>query len=176
MITNRKGLVQVYTGNGKGKTTAALGLALRAVGQGRKVYMIQFMKGWPLSRELETSKCIPNLTLRQFGRPNFVSKKSPHPIDICLAQEALAHAHEIVMAGRHDLVILDEVNVALDFRMIPLAEVLDLLEKRPPHVEMVLTGRDAPAELIARADLVTEMLQIKHPFTEGVEARQGIEF
>jgi cob(I)alamin adenosyltransferase len=176
MITNRKGLVQVYTGNGKGKTTAALGLALRAVGQGRKVYMIQFMKGWPLSRELETVKRIPNLTLRQFGRPNFVSQQNPHPIDIYLAQEALAHAQEIVMAGQHDLVILDEVNVALDFGLIKLADVLDLLEKRPPQVELVLTGRNAPAALIARADLVTEMLQIKHPFTEGVEARKGIEF
>lgn len=176
MITNRKGLVQVYTGDGKGKTTAALGLALRAVGQGRKVYMIQFMKGWPLSRELETVQRIPNLTLRQFGRPNFVNKKNPHPIDICLAHEALAHAQEIVMAGQHDLVILDEINVALDFGLIPLAEVLALIAGRPPHVELVLTGRYAPREIIAQADLVTEMRQIKHPYDEGVEARRGIEF
>ncbi len=169
-------MVQVYTGNGKGKTTAALGLALRAVGLGLKVYMIQFMKGWPLSREPETAKHIPNLTLRQFGRPNFVNKTSPHPIDICLAQEALAHAREIIMAGQHDLVILDEVNVALDFHLIPLAEVLALIADRPPHVELVLTGRYAPPEIIAQADLVTEMLQIKHPYDEGVEARRGIEF
>jgi cob(I)alamin adenosyltransferase len=175
-MSDHKGMVQVYTGNGKGKTTAALGLALRASGQGLKVYIVQFMKGWPFYGELESVKHLPNITLRQFGRPDFVNKENPYPIDVRMAQEALDHAREVVLAGQHDLVILDEANVALDFGLIKLADVLDLLEKRPPQVELVLTGRDAPAALIARADMVTEMLQIKHPFTEGVEARKGIEF
>jgi cob(I)alamin adenosyltransferase len=175
-MTDRKGLVQVYTGDGKGKTTAALGLALRASGQGLKVYIVQFMKGWPFYGELESVKHLPNVTLRQFGRPNFVNKQNPDPIDIRLAREALDHARAVTVAGQHDLVILDEVNVALDFGLVKLADVLDSLDSRPPQVELVLTGRGAPAALIARADLVTEMLQIKHPFTEGVEARKGIEF
>jgi len=176
MTEKRKGLVQVYTGDGKGKTTAALGLALRAAGQGLKVYIIQFMKGWPFYGELEAVKHIPNLTLRQFGRPDFVDKANPDPTDIRLAQEALDHARQVVMAGEHDVVVLDEINVALDFGLIPLADVLELIADRPPHVELVLTGRYAPREIIARADLVTEMLQIKHPYTQGVEARKGIEF
>ena len=175
-MSDLKGLVQVYTGNGKGKTTAALGLALRASGQGLKVYIVQFMKGWPFYGELEAVKHLPNITLRQFGRPDFVNKENPDPIDVRLAQEALDLARQVVLAGLHDLVILDEANVALDYGLIKLSDVLDLLEKRPPQVELVFTGRDAPAALIARADLVTEMLQIKHPFTEGVEARKGMEF
>jgi cob(I)alamin adenosyltransferase len=175
-MSDLKGLVQVYTGHGKGKTTAALGLALRASGQGLKVYMVQFMKGWPFYGELESVKHLPNITLRQFGRAEFVNKENPYPIDVRMAQEALDDARQVILAGQHDLVILDEANVALDYGLIKLADVLDLLDKRPPHVELVLTGRDAPAALIARADLVTEMLQIKHPFTEGVEARKGIEF
>jgi cob(I)alamin adenosyltransferase len=175
-MSERTGMVQIYTGDGKGKTTAALGLALRASGQGLSVYIVQFMKGWPFYGELETMKHLPNVTLRQFGRPDFVNKGNPDPIDVRMAQEALDHARQVVMAGQHDLVILDEVNVALDFGLIKLDDVLDLLASRPPQVELVLTGRNAPAALIARADLVTEMLQIKHPFSEGVEARKGIEF
>ncbi len=175
-MTDGKGMIQVYTGDGKGKTTAALGLALRASGQGLRVYIVQFMKGWPFYGELESMKHLPNVTMRQFGRPDFVNKQNPDPVDVRMGQEALDHARQVVLAGQHDLVILDEVNVALDFGLIELADVLDLLEKRPPQVEIVLTGRNAPAGLIAKADLVTEMLQIKHPFTEGVEARKGIEF
>jgi cob(I)alamin adenosyltransferase len=176
MSAERRGLVQVYTGDGKGKTTAALGLALRASGQGLKVYMVQFMKGWPFYGELDAVEHIPNLTLRQFGRPDFVNKDNPDPVDVALAQEALNHTKEIVAAGLHDLVILDEVNVALSFRLIKLAEVLELIDQRPPHVELVLTGRYAPGEIVAKADLVTEMLQIKHPFNDGVQARKGIEY
>jgi cob(I)alamin adenosyltransferase len=175
-MPDRTGMVHIYTGDGKGKTTAALGLALRASGQGLKVYIVQFMKGWPFYGELEAVKHLPNVTLRQFGRPDFVNKQNPDPIDVRMAQEALDHARQVVMAGQHDLVILDEANVALDYCLIKLEDVLDLLSGRPPQVELVLTGRNAPAALIARADLVTEMLQIKHPFIEGIEARKGIEF
>jgi len=172
----RKGLVQVYTGDGKGKTTAALGLALRASGQGLRVYIIQFMKGWPFYGELEGVKHLPGVTLRQFGRPDFVNKDNPDPEDVRQAQEALDHAQQVLTEGQNDLVILDEVNVAVDFGLIKLADLMELLNRRPPHVELVLTGRYAPRELIARADLVTEMLQIKHPYTEGVPARKGVEF
>jgi cob(I)alamin adenosyltransferase len=105
-----------------------------------------------------------------------VNKDNPDPVDIRMAQEALDHAQEIVAAGRHELVILDEINVAMGFHLIRLADVLALVAGRPPHVELVLTGRMAPPELVAQADLVTEMLQIKHPYNDGVEARKGIEF
>jgi len=169
-------MVQIYTGDGKGKTTAALGLALRASGQGLKVYIVQFMKGWPFYGELESVKHLPGVTLRQFGRPDFVSKENPDPEDVCQGQEALEHARDVVVSAEYDLVILDEINVALDFGLITLADVLSLLDQRPPRVELVLTGRWAPRELIARADLVTEMLAIKHPYNDGVQARKGIEF
>jgi cob(I)alamin adenosyltransferase len=176
MIEPRHGMVQIYTGDGKGKTTAALGLALRASGQGLRVYIIQFMKGWPFYGELESVKHLPGVTLRQFGRPDFVSKEHPDPEDIRQAGEALDHAREVVVSGQYDLVILDEINVALEFGLVPLADVTSLLEQRPPRVELVLTGRWAPPGLIARADLVTEMLAIKHPYNDGVQARKGIEF
>lgn len=175
-MPERKGLVQVYTGDGKGKTTAALGLACRASGHGLSVYIIQFMKGWPFYGELEAVKHLPGVTLRQFGRPDFVNKDNPDPRDVRGAQEALEHARETLAAGKHDIVILDEINVALSFGLIRLQDVLDLLDVRPPHVELVLTGRGAPSALIARADLVSEVLAIKHPYNEGIEARQGIEF
>lgn len=171
-----RGLIQVYTGLGKGKTTAALGLALRAAGQGLKVYIIQFMKGWPDYGELVSVEKLPNITLRQFGRPEFVDKDSPDPEDVRQAHEALAHARQIITGGEHDIVVLDEINVALDFGLISLAEVLGLLDAKPEQVELVLTGRYAQAEVVKRADLVTEMLNIKHPYAEGVQGRRGIEY
>jgi len=175
-MPERHGLVQIYTGDGKGKTTAALGLAMRASGHGLRVYIVQFMKGWPFYGELEAVEHLPGVTLRQFGRPDFVNKADPDPRDIRGAEQALEHARQVLTAGEHDIVILDEVNVALDFRLIKLADVLALLDQRPPHVELVLTGRCAPTALIARADLVSEVLAIKHPYTDGIQAREGIEF
>jgi cob(I)alamin adenosyltransferase len=171
-----RGFIQVYTGLGKGKTTAALGLALRAAGQGLKVYIIQFMKGWPDYGELVSVEKLPNITLRQFGRPEFVNKNNPDPEDIRQAHRALEHARQIMLNGQYDIVILDEINVALDFGLIGLAEVLSLLDARPEKVELVLTGRYAHPEVVKRADLVTEMLDIKHPYTEGVMGRKGIEY
>ena len=170
------GLVQVYTGNGKGKTTSALGLALRAAGQGVHVYIVQFMKGWPHYGELTALQHQPNITLRQFGRAEFVDRHSPDPIDVRMAREALAHARDVVQAGAHSLVILDEVNVALDWGLIELDDVLDLIARRPQHVELVLTGRGAPPQLSAVADLVTEMREIKHPYQKGVVSRRGIDY
>lgn len=170
-----KGLVQVYTGTGKGKTTAALGLALRAVGKGLKVYMIQFMKGDIEYGEIITAKNMENFEIVQIGRPEFVDKNNPAEIDIKLANDALDHAREIISSNNYDIVILDEINVAVDWKLIEVENVIELIKTKPEHVELVLTGRYAPQEIIDIADLVTEMQEIKHPYNDGVEARNGIE-
>lgn len=172
----REGLVQVYTGEGKGKTTAALGLALRAAGHDLKVCIIQFMKGWPNYGELKSLALHPEITLRQFGRPQFVDPQKPEPVDVEMAQEALKEARGAVTSGSYDLVILDEVNVALKWGLIDLSEVLSLIEEKPKRVELVLTGRYAPPEIVERAHLVTEMREIKHPYKAGVKGREGIEY
>jgi cob(I)alamin adenosyltransferase len=171
-----RGMVQVYTGNGKGKTTAALGLALRAAGHGLRVYVIQFMKGGPYYGELAALRHQPNITLVQFGRAEFVSRQNPDPEDVHQAEEALRHGLDVLRKGQYDVVILDEINVALDFKLIPLEQVLALLEARPPHVELVLTGRGAHPQVLARADLVTEMVEVKHPYSTGIQGRKGIEY
>jgi cob(I)alamin adenosyltransferase len=171
-----KGYVQVYTGSGKGKTTAALGLGMRALGQGLKVYIIQFMKGNINYGELSTAaRLAPECTLKQMGRECFVDKKNPDPIDIEWAARGLRLAEEIISRGNHDLVILDEINVALDYKLIGLDEVLEMIKARPKHVELVLTGRYAPIEIIDIADLVTEMREIRHYYRKGVSSRTGIE-
>jgi cob(I)alamin adenosyltransferase len=171
-----KGLIQVYTGNGKGKTTAALGLALRATGHGLKVLVIQFMKGNIEYGELEsTKKLSPHLTIKQMGRETFVSKTNPDPIDINLAQEGFTLARKAILGGNYDIVILDEINMAIDFGLISLSEVLDLIDQKPEEVELILTGRNARAEVMEKADLVTEMIERKHYYTKGVKARKGIE-
>jgi cob(I)alamin adenosyltransferase len=172
----KHGLIQVYTGDGKGKTTCAFGLALRAVGQGFQVYIIQFLKGQDTGELKAAQRLAPELTLRGFGRPALVNLKEPAPADLALAREALDLAREVIAAGDHDLVILDEINVALAYNLVPLSEVLDLLGRRPPWVEVVLTGRAAPAELVAAADLVTEMVPRKHYWEAGIKARRGIEW
>jgi cob(I)alamin adenosyltransferase len=169
------GLVQVYTGDGKGKTTAALGLALRACGHGLSVYMIQFMKGDIEYGELKAAQWIPNLTIIQFGRPDFVDKENPEKVDIEFANKALEHANDIISSGNHDIVILDELNVAIDFKLVGVKEVLTLIDSKPKHIELVITGRNAPKEILNRADLVTNMENIKHPYDNGVSARCGID-
>jgi len=171
-----QGLIQVYTGDGKGKTTAALGLALRAAGHGLQVYIIQFMKGWPDYGELAALQHQPNITLVQFGRPDFVDRDNPDPQDVRMAQEALRHGLDILSDGQYDVVILDEINVALDYGLLSLDQVLALLDARLPHVELVLTGRAAHPRIIERADLVTEMRSIKHPYAQGIHGRRGIEY
>lgn len=171
-----KGFIQVYTGDGKGKTTAALGQCLRAMGHGLKVYVIQFMKGNIEYGELEMSrKLSPLFTLRQMGRETFVNKDNPDPIDIEMAKNALKLAEEIIVSGDCDILVLDEINVAVDFDLIDIKNVLKLLDRKPDRLEIILTGRYAPKEIIEKADLVTEMKEIKHYYTKGIKARVGIE-
>jgi cob(I)alamin adenosyltransferase len=170
------GLVQVYTGNGKGKTTAAFGLALRAVGRGLKVYVIQFIKGGFDYGELYVVDKLPNLKLKAFGRGKFITEKPAGKEDVKLAEEALALAEAVVRSGKYDIVILDEINVALHLGLIKTEKVLELMKNRPKHVELILTGRYAPNEIIEVADLVTEMREVKHPFNKGYQARKGIEY
>ncbi len=169
------GLVHVYTGSGKGKTTAALGLALRTCGHGLEAYVIQFMKSGR-SGETSAAKKLQNLTVKSYGRDEFVDKNHPLEIDIKLAREALEQARKVVQGGHYDVVILDELIVALDYGLIDLGDVLDMILGKPPHVELILTGRKAPPEIIEVADLVTEMREVKHPHRRGVPARKGIEF
>ncbi len=171
-----KGLVQVYTGNGKGKSSAAFGLALRAIGRGLKVYIIQFIKGGFDYGELYIVDKLPNLTLKAFGRGKFVTQKPAEKVDVEFAEEAFALAEEVVKSGEYDIVILDEINVALNLKLIQIEKVLVLIKNKPKHVELVLTGRYAPNEIIEAADLVTEMKEVKHPFNRGFQARKGIEY
>lgn len=170
-----KGFIQVYTGDGKGKTTAAIGLGVRAVGAGLKVYMIQFMKGRRYS-ELDGLRNLPNFSIVQFGRDEFVSKEKPDQIDIDLALKGLHHAQDVIQKDTFDLVILDEINVALDYHLLSLQDVLHLLQTKPVHTELVITGRHAHPEIIKHADLVSEILEIKHPFQKGVLCRKGIDW
>jgi len=170
------GLVQVYTGNGKGKTTACFGLALRASGHGKKVIIIQFMKGDPNYGEVKAVKNLPNIELIQSGLPTFVKKGDPSPEDLELAEKGLDIAVNAVKSGEYDLVILDEINVAVDFGLISLKSVLEIIENKNEKTELILSGRYAAKELTEIADLVSEVKEIKHPFTKGIPARKGIDF
>jgi cob(I)alamin adenosyltransferase len=173
----KKGLVQVYTGGGKGKTTAALGLALRAAGHGYRTVIIQFMKGQISYGELKAAKKFRGLIkIIQAGRKEFVSKKNPAQIDIAMAQKAVALAKEVMEKAEADILVLDEINCALDFGLVGLNQVLELIKKKPKNMELVLTGCWANKKLIQLADLVTEMKPIKHYYTRGVKARKGMEF
>ena len=170
------GYIQVYTGNGKGKTTAALGLALRAAGRGLKTYIAQFLKGQPTG-EIEAAKRLaPLIHIEQFGREGFITvKDGPDDEDIARAKAGLSRALEAMLSGDYRIVVLDEINTAVHFKILPEKDVLDFLDKRPAGIDLVLTGRYAPASFIDRADLVTEMKEIKHYFDRGVKAREGIE-
>lgn len=174
-----RGLVMVYTGNGKGKTTAAFGLALRAVGHGAAVYVVQFLKGPErMYGEAEAAQRYLGefLTVVQSGRDEFVNRLDPSPEDRELARQGLELARRAMLSGRYQMVVLDEVNVALDYGLLSLRDVLDLIDDRPPQVDLVLTGRHAPAELLARADMVSEVREVKHHYQRGIGARPGIEF
>ncbi len=170
------GYVHVYTGDGKGKTTAALGQALRSIGHNFKVMMIMFMKGNIEYGELESARRLaPFFEIREMGRETFVSKENPEAIDIQWAQDGIQLARKIVHDGNHDLVILDEINVAVDYKLVDVEDVLELIRIKPPCMELILTGRNAHDKLVEVADLVTETKLIKHYYDRGVQARVGIE-
>lgn len=168
-----RGYIHIYTGNGKGKTTAALGLAIRAAGAGKKVFIGQFVKGMEYS-ELNILKDIPNISLELLGKECFI-EKAPSEEDIRLARQGLDLCRDILSRGDYDLVILDEITIALYFNLFELDEVIDILKNRAPQVEVVLTGRYADDKLIEMADLVSEMKEIKHYYSQGLLSRQGID-
>lgn len=169
-----KGYVQVYTGDGKGKTTSALGLALRAWGHRMRTYIGQFMKGQSYG-ELEALREHPFITIEQYGDVRCIRREEVAPEHVAQARRGLERAREAMLSGHYDIVVLDEVNVAIWFGLLTVEEVLAFLDQRPQTVEVVLTGRRAPPELLERADLVTEMRQVKHYYERGVLAREGIE-
>jgi cob(I)alamin adenosyltransferase len=170
----KQGFIQVYTGNGKGKTTAALGLAIRAAGAKQKVFIGQFLKGKKYSELIALKRFKDLIMIKQFGGTLFIIKK-PTQKDIDKAQDAFKKVSKIIINGTFDLIILDEIICAVQLKLIDLKDVLKVLSDKPKHVEIVLTGRDAPKEIIKIADLVTEMKEIKHYFHRGIVARKGIE-
>jgi cob(I)alamin adenosyltransferase len=181
-MTNRakcplgKGYVQVYTGNGKGKTTAALGLAFRAMGCGLKTYIGQFMKGQHYS-ELDAAKMVPGyVTIEQYGKHTFSQvKMNPDDEDVRMARDGLTRIKEIILSHKYDIVVLDEIITAHYFHLVTLDDMLKLINDKPKGLELIFTGRYAPKELKAAADLVTEMVETKHYYENNVPSRDGIE-
>ncbi len=173
----RRGLIIVNTGNGKGKTTAALGTAFRAAGQGFNIMIIQFIKGSWKYGELEAAKKFDNLTITPMGK-GFIKlgAAEPEAADCRLAEETWSACEQAILSGDYDLVVCDEVNYALSYKLLPVQRVIETLQKRPSYVHVILTGRDAPPEIVELADLVTEMREIKHPYQTGISAQRGIEF
>lgn len=168
-----RGYVQVYTGDGKGKTTAALGLALRAAGAGLRIFIGQFVKGMEYS-ELRVLERFDEIEVRRYGRDCFIDRE-PEPEDIEAARAGLEDAREELISGRWDIVILDEANIATYFKLFPVEDLLALIEQKPADVELVITGRRADPRVIEAADLVTEMREVKHYYQQGVPCRKGIE-
>ena len=169
-----KGYIQIYTGDGKGKTTAALGLALRAAGHGLKTYIAQFMKGQNYG-ELDSLRHNPFITINQFGKDTFIHINKAQAEDVEQAETGLRKAKDVMLNSDYNIIVLDEINVALHFKLLKVQQVLHFMDLKPAHIELILTGRKAPVELIERADLVTEMKEIKHYYQQGVPARNGIE-
>ncbi len=183
MDKNQKGLVIVYTGDGKGKTSAALGNVFRALGHGWKVLLIQLFKGdWPVGcGELESAKRDPDLEILQLdkGYVKIMRDKKPFKDHQIAAAEAIKLAKEKIFSGKYDLVVLDEVNYAIDYldiRLVELKDLIEIIEKKPERTHLILTGRAAKKEIIDRADLVTEMKEIKHPYQKGIPAQKGIDY
>jgi cob(I)alamin adenosyltransferase len=169
-----RGYVHVYTGDGKGKTTAALGLAIRAAGAGMRVYIAQFVKGMHYSELDALQRHADRITLKQYGRDCFIEKE-PTQEDIRAARKGLEEVKGILASGDYQMVILDEANIATRYNLFSAEELLELIRTKPESVELVITGRNADPEIIAAADLVTEMKEIKHYYRRGVQARPGIE-
>ncbi|MBW3001584.1 cob(I)yrinic acid a,c-diamide adenosyltransferase [Candidatus Woesearchaeota archaeon] len=197
MTPSKLGLIQVYTGEGKGKTSASLGLSLRAIGQGFSTYIIQFMKSGDTGELFSVKKYIPNIKIAQFGKDALADKQSkmfefdgtgdtegtdgrfiflPDAAEREPARRALEHAANIIKSGKYNLVVLDEINCALAKNLIESKDVIRLLDEKPDNVEVVLTGRNAPQAIMDRADYVSEIKQVKHPWEQGIGARRGIEY
>lgn len=170
-----KGYIQIYTGNGKGKTTAALGLALRALGHQKKVCLIQFMKKGDFG-EIKALRKFPNILIKQFGTKSFIRKEKIKPLDRKKAKQALIFSQDTLLKSHYDIVILDEIVVAIYFGLIDEKQLIKLIKSKPKKVELILTGRNCSAKLKNMADLVTEMKEIKHYYHRGIKARSGIEY
>ncbi|MGI6434223.1 MAG: cob(I)yrinic acid a,c-diamide adenosyltransferase [Syntrophomonadaceae bacterium] len=173
----QKGYVQVYTGNCKGKTTAALGLAFRAMGKGLKTYVGQFMKGGEYA-ELESARMVsPYITIEQYGKKGFIRLTNPPPQEaVDMASAGLEKAKQAIASGKYDIIILDEINTANYFNLVPVESILELIKNKPNGIELVLTGGPkAHDQVIEAADLVTQMVEVKHYYQQGVPAREGIE-
>jgi len=173
---NHRGLVIVITGNGKGKTTAAFGQALRAVGQGYSVLIVQFMKGREYGEFIAAEKYLPRLTVHRFGLDSFVMRDNPAAVDIELALQGFEFAKKAIASGKYNMIILDEINIAVDFKLLDLKEVVEMIKNKPPALDLILTGRYAKKEIIKLADTVSEVKEIKHHYAAGTKDRAGIEY
>jgi cob(I)alamin adenosyltransferase len=172
----KRGLVMLITGNGKGKTTSSFGQALRAIGQGYSVCILQFMKGRKYGEVIAGEKYLPGLRIYQFGLDSFVMRNNPAPVDVEMARQGLEKAKEIIASGEYNMVILDEINVAVDFKLIPEEEVLNMVKNKPAELDLLLSGRYASDKLKEIADLVSEVNEIKHHYNAGIKDRAGIEY
>jgi len=177
LLMNEKGKIRVFTGEGKGKTTAALGLAWQAVGRGKRVLMIQFLKAPETSGEhFAAASMSPMITIKPMGRRGFILRRHWKPLDMVMAEFALSEARSAMLSGDYDMIILDEINVAIYLDLIDVEDLLLLIDSKPESLELILTGRYAAPAVMARADSVVEMRKIKHHFDKGVAAREGIEY
>ena len=177
MRKTSSGLIIIYTGDGKGKTTAAFGLALRAAGQGLKVQIIQFMKGQENIGEINAlTNCSLPIAVKRFGRPGFVQSRACEPLDIYIAERGMNYFRHVLSLSNCGMIILDEILVAIDFGLLKEKALREVLVMRPPHIHIVLTGRNAPKRILEMADLVTEMKDVRHPYKVGVKAQAGIEY
>ena len=171
-----RGLVYIFTGAGKGKTSAALGIVFRASGHGLRVYITYFMKGAYSYSERSILSKLPNVNMASFGQRELIDKTNIKTEEIEQARQALATSREAMLSGNYDLVVLDEVNLAVAWKLVELDEVIRLITDKPKDIELILTGRKADVELVKLADVVTEMLKIKHPYDKGIMARKGIDY
>jgi cob(I)alamin adenosyltransferase len=169
-------MVEIFTGNGKGKTSAALGVALRALGHNLQVYLIYFMKGNYPYGEQKILAQLPNVTIAKFGQETFVDPANIKPEEKAQAKEALETARQAIGSGKYDLIILDEINVTVAWKLIEVDEVVELIQQLPEKTELILTGRYAHPKLVSLADLVTEMVEVKHPYQKGVLSRKGFDY
>jgi cob(I)alamin adenosyltransferase len=171
----RKGYIQVYTGSGKGKTTAALGLAMRAAGAGHRVYFAQFIKKTKCSEHRALERFADLITLRQFGT-GFIRGGKTTKAQVNAARHGFEEVNKVIFSSLYDVVILDEINIAVHYGLVDVKDVLSILDAKPSHIEIILTGRYADEQIIERADLITEMKEIRHYMHKGIKARKGIEF